>query len=95
MIVAHRQEGVELPNQPTAADAPGAARTTAMPAGVVKDPLDMALRAALHMPAQRGGMTVDCHPHRPADVFLQRLGPFEGRIVGREDLDQTIRRGAP
>ena len=91
--MAHRQQRPELSNQPAAANPSGAARTEAMPAGVVKDALDVAVRTAFHMPAQRGGMTVQRHPHRPADMLLQRLGAFEGRILGPEDLDQAIRRG--
>ena len=91
--MAHRQQRLELSEQPTAAKAPGAARTEAMPAGIVEHAFDVPVWTALHMPAQRGRLAVQRHPDRPAHVLLQCVAPFEGRIMGVEEVDQAIRRG--
>ena len=91
-VFAHHFQGAELPDQPAAADAPGAARTEAMPAGVVEHALDVPVRAAFHMAAQRRAVAVDRHPHRPAHVLLQRLA-YLMRSGAPDSLDRLAPEG--
>ena len=92
MIMAHRQQLRLLLQQPGPAHPARAARTEAMAAGVVEDTRDMPLRAAFHMPPERGRVTGGQHPHRLPHVLLERLRRLERRIRGRQQVEQSVRR---
>ncbi len=61
-----------------------------MPAAIIENAFDVAVRAALHMTAEGCGVAEHDHPNGLSDIILERLSLFKGGIMGRQQVDQSV-----
>jgi hypothetical protein len=82
MIMTDRQQFFSLLHQPFSPHTPGTPRTTTMSAAIIKDTLNVAFRAPLHMTAESRSMTIYEHPNRFEHMFWEKECLLVCREIG-------------